>query len=191
MTTRCLVLSCSLLAIACKKPAPVEERPEPAPAVEQKPAVAEKPAEVAQEPEGPPLGRDPAKGVGGRKALQAYREGTALMKKKKGWEKARGKLEEALAIDPELPEAVYNLARVQCRSGEIGGCMQTLGHALQLCAPCFWSKLEKEEDFAGLRESEEWGGVEQAMRTFGEAWRRALMSPGAFVIVGVSRLTPG
>ncbi len=185
-----IAILCVAFAVAsCKKPAPVEERPEPAPVVGEKPAAEEKPVEAA--PEDPPLGRDPAKGVGGRKAFQAYREGTALMKKKKGWEKSRAKLEEALEIDPELPEAVYNLARVECRSGEIGACKERLNRALQLCFPCFVEEIAREPDFDALREAEEWGGVQQAMSTFGGAWKRALSSPGAFLIVGISRLTPG
>ncbi len=187
---RVLVLAMVALvaAPACKNPAPAEEAPEPV--VEEK-VVARKPAELAEAPEDPPLGRDPARGVGGRKAYQAYRNGVALMKKKKGWEKAAAKLEEALEADFELPEAVYNLARVQCRSGEIGACAESLGRALRLCAPCFGSLVSGERDFDALREADEWSGVEQAMSLYEGAWRRVLASPGAFLIVAVSRLTPG
>ncbi|MBW2262578.1 MAG: tetratricopeptide repeat protein [Deltaproteobacteria bacterium] len=185
-----MVLCSCLVAFACKKPAPPEEAKEPA-AEEAKPAEEEMPAEEVKAPEDPVLGRETASGVGGRKAFQAFRKGVALMKRKKGWEKAAGKLREALDEDPELPEAVYNLARVQCRAGELGACAETLGRAMMLCYPCSGPLIAQERDFDALRESDGWSGVEEAMRTYEGAWKRALSSPGAFMIVGISRLTPG
>jgi hypothetical protein len=100
-------------------------------------------------------------------------------------EEAEQKINKAIEMFPINCRARYQLARLLSVSGRFIEATDELELAMQVCYPYF-KDIYTDDGFEKLRLSKFWKGYQQARSHCAEKWRRALSSPGVYLVVGVS-----